>query len=149
MLANTNYSWDLLTNALWTASRSLNTEWSYSIIPNASHLALYRAINSWSSSVPCNSTSNATWNLWLSFATAKQWKTFLIQWQIQPLTSPRRSSGRNSSECLVRFNWLRTCVPPSERTHDSWSHHVAKAFLRNKYYLKLIISSLKKHYLLL
>jgi hypothetical protein len=104
--ANTNYARDLLNDASWTATPTLDTERSISTILDTSRLNLRRAINSRSSSVPCNSTSNSRSNLQLAFPCARQWNDFLIQRWIWPLTSPSHSSGWNSRECLVRFKWL-------------------------------------------
>ena len=115
MHANTNYSRDLLTEASWTASRSLSTLRSNSASPDASRLALYRAINSRSSSVPCSSTLNSRWNLRFSRPSSKHWNALLTQWQIRHLRSPTRSSGQNSRECPVASIWLRTTARAGAR----------------------------------
>ena len=108
MHANTNYSQDLLTEASWTASRSLSTLLSNSASPDASRLALYRAINSRSSSIPCSSTLNSRWNLQFAFPSSKHWNALLTQRRIRTLRNPTRSSGQNSRECPLGSRWLRT-----------------------------------------
>jgi hypothetical protein len=98
LYANTNYSRDLLTDASWTASRTLDTERSISAIPEASRLALYWAISTRSSSV-CSSTS----------IHAQLCALHYIAWGNQML------SGRNSRQCPVRLKWLRT-----DARADAW-----------------------------
>jgi hypothetical protein len=128
--ANTNYTWNLLTDASWTTSRTLDTERSIYAIPDASRLALHRAINSRSSSVPCNSTSDSRSILRLALHRARQSNAFLIQQQIRSLTSPRRSSERNSREWPVSLKWLHTDAQTKARRFNA---HVAKPLLHIKY----------------